>query len=201
MASFAGTGAGGMVVTGDFRDIGALTVQVDVLQNKSLVGTFVRPFGSLGVLSRLGPSGPAPRLISGAMLPPAETIEPTLSFVFDGQFRFTEDGTGDTLVGTSLRISALSPLTPFQTVRQLDLGLSSPMAPPFSVVILDAQRLGGTLTCPCDWNSSASLNSQDFFDFLVDFFVGDADYNHDGFTNSQDFFDFLSCFFTIPEGC
>jgi hypothetical protein len=56
-------------------------------------------------------------------------------------------------------------------------------------------------SCPCDWNGSGSVDSQDFFDFLGAFFLGHGDFNRSGGTDSQDFFDFLACFFGRPPGC
>jgi subtilisin family serine protease len=52
--------------------------------------------------------------------------------------------------------------------------------------------------CPCDWDESGTLDSTDFFEFVISFLSGNADFNESGETTSQDFFDFLTCFFA---GC
>jgi glucose/arabinose dehydrogenase len=47
---------------------------------------------------------------------------------------------------------------------------------------------------PADWNLDQTINSADFFDFLVSFFSLDADCTGDHQTTSQDFFEFVATF-------
>ncbi len=79
---------------------------------------------------------------------------------------------GETKVGTML----------------LDFMKTSPFAAPWFLVS----------NCRANWNGDDAVNSQDFFDFVTDFFAGQADFNDNGVTNSQDFFEFLLVFFA---GC
>ncbi len=64
-----------------------------------------------------------------------------------------------------------------------------------SAVVLDRAPL-----CPADVNCSGTLEAQDIFDFLANWFTLDprADFNNSGIIDSQDIFDFLAAWFT---GC
>jgi hypothetical protein len=79
------------------------------------------------------------------------------------------------------------------TMGQATLGLFRPNTP--QSITIDVPIPGSG--CTTDWNADGIVNSQDFFDFIDDFFTSNADYNSDGVTNSQDFFDFVNAFF-IP---
>ncbi len=94
-------------------------------------------------------------------------------------------------------------LTPRWTVNVPNVNVGGPALGLDGTLVVcgvgtNVQAFRTARSCPCDWNHSGALNSQDFFDFLTSFFAGSADFNMDGVTNSQDFFDFLACFFA---GC
>lgn len=76
--------------------------------------------------------------------------------------------------------------------------IASIQGPGMARQVIPASMWSHAVACPCDWNVSGAVNSQDFFDFIGGFFGGGADFNNDGSTTSQDFFDFLACFFA---GC
>jgi hypothetical protein len=56
----------------------------------------------------------------------------------------------------------------------------------------------GRVSCPGNWNGVNGVSIQDLFDFLADYFAGNADMNLDGTTSVQDIFDFLMAWFA---GC
>ncbi|MGE3109068.1 MAG: endonuclease/exonuclease/phosphatase family protein [Phycisphaerales bacterium] len=81
--------------------------------------------------------------------------------------------------------------TPGMQAGTVTINSDDPDQPAWVVVVVGMVE---EAACACDWDQSGSLGSQDFFDFLADFFEGNGDFNHSGATTSQDFFDFLVCF-------
>jgi hypothetical protein len=74
------------------------------------------------------------------------------------------------------------------------------VVPPSEILLAGSEILAGVLVfaealyTPADWNGDETVTSQDFFDFLADFFESNADFDGSGDTTSQDFFDFLESF-------
>jgi hypothetical protein len=177
----------------------------DRIERWTTAGTFVSTFASGVVFPQQ-----VVRLSDGSVLTVSSIASPGVEGVYhfnaDGSLRLFIDteplkgafgehvprgafllDSGDYLISTSLGVfKALGSGPPF--VFQQMLGG------------VDGQYIGVVPgpACACDWNEDAMLNSQDYFDFLTDFFTGAADLNQDGLTNSQDYFDFLICFFS---GC
>jgi len=94
-------------------------------------------------------------------------------------------------VAGNTHVLGMSTATPGMKMGTLTIASDDPDQPT-RLVMLTGNVV--TPSCPCDWNMNGTVTSQDFFDFIGDFFAGNADYNHSGSTTSQDFFDFLVCF-------
>jgi len=184
----------------DFSDIQSDTVRVEVFMNDQFVGRAVRPNGVVGVVQGF-PN--VPRVIGCGKLPPVvgPLNPPCFIINFDNPFIFTAVD-GVPMTGNSLRLLADDASAPISTLGLLDVTPINPAGvPPLEIHVLGGRFTGGPAPCPCDWNHTGNINSQDFFDFISDFFSGTADFNNDNFVNSQDFFDFLNCFFQPPPAC
>lgn len=91
----------------------------------------------------------------------------------------------------NVHVLTMPTTTPGMFIGTLTIHSDDPDLPMRTVTLI------GTVeepACPCDWDQSGELGSQDFFNFIADFFAGNADFNQSGETTSQDLFDFLVCF-------
>jgi hypothetical protein len=52
--------------------------------------------------------------------------------------------------------------------------------------------------CPQDWNTSGTLDADDLFAFIDDWFLGVADFNRDRLTDADDLFAYMDAYFA---GC
>jgi hypothetical protein len=141
------------------------------------------------------------------------TVSSNASPEVEGVYHFNADGSLRRFIATEGLKGQVGELTP-RGAYQLgdgnyllttDVGVFRTVGGPgggFALVqgSVDAQYIVAMPppACPCDWNHNDVINSQDYFDFLVDFFSGTGDYNADGVVDTRDYFDFLTCFFA---GC
>ena len=103
------------------------------------------------------------------------------------------------MLGTRVALIPENATAPHQAIAHVQIRARN--IPSFTITNETVTLVNFSPVCPCDWNQSGHVNSQDFFDFLVGFFGGDADFDLSGQTTSQDFFDFLVCFFIPNFGC
>lgn len=176
-----------LVKTVDFTPIGSPTHRIEIYNGGNLVYAANNRSGSAYRVAAI-PAGSTP-----CYLRTGECCG-TFSSVID-----IEVQAGPTVAGDRVVIRAENPTATLGAISSIQMQAAN--MPSMTITGEAVSAVDYSPVCPCDWNQSGTVNSQDIFDFLSGFFTGDADFDGNGETTSQDFFSFLSCFFERPLGC
>lgn len=162
-----------------------------------LAGQFVDVSNNISGATKFDPR---PFAVGQAAVTPGDLVPLNTDFTFNidlanaGVVRYLRECLAEGRV--TLAITALAPATqqggnpPRFYTRQAFAQTLDPVRTPASLT------LRVCVGPPGDWNCSGAKTVQDIFDFLAEWFGGNADFNSSGATTVQDIFDFLAAWFS-----